>query len=1031
VITLNLTVLAPINGVLSSDTSICPGSSITLEATGGSSYLWSTGETTSIIIVTPSATTTYSATITGNNGCSISKSVIVSLFNAGSVTITGNPQQFICTGSSLQLNASGSTTYIWSPITGLNNPNIPNPIANPSLSTTYTVIGISSDGCQSTDTIRLEVIEPTPLTFSSISPVCGNNAPIQLQAVPAGGIFSGTGVTSGYFDPSTTGPGVFSVQYLYINLYGCSSTLSQNIEVLPLPLANAGPDQTICQGSLAILSASGGEFYLWSDGETTATIQVSPTTTTTYSMIVTNAAGCSDTDYVTVNVNPLPAITYIGNPSVCQGNSSQITLSGASNYIWSPAAGLSNPNAFDPVLSPISTTTYTITGIDSIGCYNTIQIIVVVKPPFIVDAGADRVFCGTPVALTATAGIQGANFRWSNGTTGASNTVSPSQTTSYLVTATSPEGCSYSDSVTVYVPYAYAGNRYNICRGGSIRISGNIAQYPLAGILQYSWTPSTGLSNPNIANPIASPTSTTTYTLTITTPEGCRLSATTSVVISPTPEILLGSDLSLARGSTIQLTPALRYVQPGRILSWTYIGNNPNGSLNLSSIPNPTFTAGSVSVATTTFWILRITNTNGCSGSDTIAITVDPALSGFVLSGSLRYDNAFESQVNDGWAYLIHSSGAKDSVSLSPSGSFLFVGLQNGNYRLTTMTNKTFGGITTADASLINTYALGFGGLNGLKLKAADVTSLGNIPSSGTYVLGNDAQQTARRAADLSINNSFDRGGPGNWYHDTVNVVINNQNPQQNIKTISFGDVNASYSPVLRRESLLNIEIQGVQFFEPSRELLFPITPMENINANSFQFEMELPEGFELIKAHIPGINEPLYLSQKGRKAMVGWYSVHGLPIEFKSQAAMLILSFKGSNDANYPNSPIFLSFLSRSEIANQAGEELNANLSIPHLRRKTNPIGNEFALFPNPVSPGETLNLHLPANLTGYVSLFLNDGLGRQVASLSKFINFGQNVLELPELGILSPGKFTLHVVSEEHHGFQNFIAIPLIVKF
>lgn len=877
----------------------------------------------------------------------------------------------------------------------------------------------------------LEVIEPTNLTFTAIAPICANNPPVQLQAVPSGGIFSGTGVINGHFDPSTTGPGIFAVQYLYVDTYGCSSTISQNVEVLTLPTANAGPDQTICQGSSAILSASGGGSFIWSNGETTATIQVNPTSTTTYSLIVTNASGCSDTDHVTILITPLPTITYNGLTSICQGSSTQITLSGASNYSWSPGLGVSNPNAFDPILNPISTTTYTITGTDANGCSNSLQITIVVNPPFTVDAGADRVFCGTPVTLTATAGIQGASFQWSNGSVSASNTVSPSQTTSYIVTATSPEGCSYTDTVTVFVPIAFAGNNYNICRGGSIQISGGIAQYPFAGVLQYIWTPSTGLSNPNIANPIASPTNTTTYTLTITTPEGCQVSTTVSVIISPTPEILLGSDFSLAPNSTIQLVPALRNVQPGRTLAWTYLGNTPNGNLNLSSISNPVFTASSVSVVTTTMWVLSITNSNGCSSSDTIAITVNPALSGFVLSGRLQYDNTSESPVNDGWAYLIHSNGDKDSVALSPSGSYLFVGLQNGNYRLTSTTNKPFGGITTADASLINTYALGLGGLNGLKLKAADVTSVANMPALGIYVLGNDAQQTARRASDLSINSSFDNGGPGNWYHDTVDVIINNQNRQQNIRTISFGDVNASYSPTLRRESLLKTETQGIQYFEPSKEFVFPIMPLENIKASSFQFEMELPEGFELTNAQIPGIHEPLYISQKGSKAMVGWYSVQGVSIDFKEQNAMLNVTLKCSNDADPLNSSHMVNFLSRSEIANIAGEEIIANLAIPLLRKRTNPYGSDFALYPNPVSAGGTLNLQVPEFLSGTISISLSDAIGRQVGTWSKSLNLGQNALELSEMRDLPPGKYTLQVISPEIQGGQPVITLPLIVKF
>ena len=1031
VVTLTLTILTPVNGTLTSDTSICLGSSVILEANGGTSYLWSTGEITSVIAVTPTSTTNYTVTITGINGCSRTISVVVTIFNSSPVNIAGNSQQLICSGSSLQLNASGSATYFWSPISGLDNPNISNPIATPSSSTTYTVIGISLDGCLTLDSIYIEVVEPTSLTFTSISSLCGNERAVQLQALPTGGTFSGLGVSNGQFDPATTGPGIFTIQYLYVNIYGCSSTISQNIEVLAIPSANAGPDQTICQGSTAILNASGGGAYSWSNGETTPTIQVNPILTTIYRVIATNTTGCSDTDYVTVTVNPLPTISFSGSTSICEGGSTQITLSGANSYVWSPTVGVSNPSGSNPVLNPSISTAYTVIGTDANGCSNNLQINIVVNPPFGVDAGADRVFCGTPVTLNASSTIQGAIYQWSNGVNTSANTVSPTTTTSYFITATSPEGCSYSDTVIVYVPSTFAGSSYNICRGGSIQLSGHITQYPFASALQYSWSPSTGLNNPNIANPVANPLITTTYTLTITTPEGCQLSTSTSVVISPTPDIRLGSDFSLAPGSTIQLAPALLNIQPGRALSWTFLGSNPNGSLNLTSISNPIFTANSVTVTTTTMWVLTISNSNGCSGSDTIEITVDPSLSGYSLYGRLFYDNASESPLNDGFAYLIHSNGAKDSVALSPSGSYLFNGLQNGTYSLTTVTNKAFGGITTADASLINTYALGFGGLSDLRLKAADVTPVANNPSLGIYILSNDAQQTARRAAELSVSGSFDNGGLGNWYHDTINLVINNQNIIQNIRAISFGDVNASYSPVLRRDHLLNIESYNTLLFEPSKELQLPIAPLEDLSAGSFQFELELPKGFEIINAQIPGINDSLYFNKKGNYTMIGWFSANGIPVNFKSGIPILVLTLKTPSYTVISSSDLQLSFLSRSEIADIAGEEISTTLTVPKLKQRLAKGKEGFLLFPNPVSQGTLLRLLVPSSLSGEVNLILVDGLGRQVRSLSQIVTFGQEFLELTELiNSLSPGNYALHVISIRENSPFSLGSFSLFLK-
>jgi len=165
---------------------------------------------------------------------------------------------------------------------------------------------------------------------------------------------------------------------------------------------------------------------------------------------------------------------------------------------------------------------------------------------------------------------------------------------------------------------------------------------------------------------------------------------------------------------------------------------------------------------------------------------------------------------------------------------------------------------------------------------------------------------------------------------------------------------------------------------------------------------------------------------------MVGWYSIHGLPVDFKPLDPMLVLSLKASNNTYLLNSPSQLSFLARSEIANLAGEEIAAKLSIPKLELKASQGNTEFSLFPNPISPGSAVYLGLPASLSGNIALTLKDGLGRQVATFTKSLNSGQGILDLSEMvNMLSAGKYILQVIPTEGQACKTPLSLPLIIKF
>jgi len=142
---------------ISGSDTICPGLPLTLSASGGNTYLWSSGQTTANATVYPSVTTTYTVTATDANNCSQTNNTVVYVYpnpiaNAG-------PDQIISVGESVMLNGSGGQTYTWHPSNTLSNPYIANPIATPSITTTYNLTVTNNFGCSASDNVTI-FVEP-------------------------------------------------------------------------------------------------------------------------------------------------------------------------------------------------------------------------------------------------------------------------------------------------------------------------------------------------------------------------------------------------------------------------------------------------------------------------------------------------------------------------------------------------------------------------------------------------------------------------------------------------------------------------------------------------------------------------------------------------------------------------------------------------------------------------------------------------------------------------------------------------------
>lgn len=286
--------------------------------------------------------------------------------------------------------------------------------------------------------------------------------------------------------------------------------------VTPNPSPTITGTTTICNGSSTTLTATGGGTYAWNNGATTAGTTVSPANTTSYAVTVTTS-GCSGstTIQVIVNTTPIPIIT--GITSVCTGQGTTLTeISTTGPYSWSTGESTNTIT-----VTPTGNTTYSVS-VTQNNCTGTALKIVTVVPPVIASITGNNICEGENATLTASGGN---NYIWSTTETTNPIIVAPVNTTTYTVIAsvgTCVDTATFILTVTP-LPIATAKSDTTISYG-------NNAILTSTGGGTYNWTPPTGLSCTGCANPIATPTATTQYCVTVML-AGCIDSACVTVTI--------------------------------------------------------------------------------------------------------------------------------------------------------------------------------------------------------------------------------------------------------------------------------------------------------------------------------------------------------------------------------------------------------------------------------------------------------------------------------------------------------------------
>ncbi len=523
---------------------------------------------------------------------------------------------------------------------------------SPTTTTTYTVTITESDGCTGTDEVTVTVSAAVTADAGNDQTICaGQSATIGGSPVGStGNTYSWSSGANGTLGGGNNGQ--TSVSPATTTTYtvtvtdsgGCSSTDEVTITVSSGPSADAGNNQTICSGQSVTIGgspvSSSGNDYSWStgangtiNGGNNGQITVSPTTTTTYTVVVTDGNSCTQSSTVVVTVGPSPTANAVSNSPICEGNTLTLNENGGNAISWS----WTGPNGFtsnsqNPSISNVTTAAdgiYTVVISISGGCTNSATVDVTIDAAPTVSATSNSPVCGSsfgPVIIDLNeTGGDAISWSWEGPNGFTSNIQNPSINVTpdaslvagnYTVTITGSNNCTSTDivSVTVLSPDVDTGLDQTICSGESVTIGANPVS---TNGMQFLW--STGFAGTigggTTGQLTVSPTSNEIYSVTITDPNnGCNNSDIVTVFVNDAPTTSASNNGPLCVGNTLTLNET-----GGDAISWSWEG--PNGftsTLQSPSISNATTAATGTYTVTTT-------GGNSCTSTATTMVTINPS----------------------------------------------------------------------------------------------------------------------------------------------------------------------------------------------------------------------------------------------------------------------------------------------------------------------------------------------------------------------------------------------------------------------
>jgi gliding motility-associated-like protein len=597
----------PSINITPSNTTICLGESVTLSSSGAGPFTWTASaganpSSAASVTVTPTTTTTYTV-LSGTGACTATALATVSIAPVAPINISPS-NTTICLGESVSLTSTGTGPFTWTASAGANPASASSVTVSPTSNTTYTVL--SGTGACTVTAVATVSISPTlSINITPASTIICNGQSANLSVTGSTGPFVWT--ASSGANPSPTGAVTVNptttVTYTVLAGTGaCTAQAIASVSVSPtLTISIIPSNTTICSGASATLTASGTTSYIWSNGASTSSIIVNPTTNTSYTVIGTNGI-CTNSTSTTLNIIT-PTISATSSlPYYCIGIPAvSLTGSGATTYTWS-GSGLSSTTGAIVTATPSATSIYTVVG-ETSGCAAT-QTISLTVPPIstITAATANSVICigTTGTTLTAT----GANtYTWSPGLM-ANDTVAvnPLTTTAYTVAGQTLAGCIMVPAVVTVsvlptINPVLTISSPTVCLTKTVSISA-----PAAAGLTYTWQPTNSISGANnTSSVVAMPPSTATVIYTVTISNGvCIGTNTVQLQIKTPPNITNFTTLNndtICTGGCVTFSATATGSQP-IFYQWFYesgIGTSSVGIAPEACYPS----AGSFSVVAT------------------------------------------------------------------------------------------------------------------------------------------------------------------------------------------------------------------------------------------------------------------------------------------------------------------------------------------------------------------------------------------------------------------------------------------------
>ncbi len=611
----------PTVNITPTSASICSGNSVNLTASGASvSYTWSpaTGlnvTTGAKVSANPTGTQVYTATGMSAAGCSGANAVTVTVTTTPTVTVLPTSAIICSGGGAATLRASGATNYTWKPAAGLSTTTGATVQANPTVTTTYTLIG-SNGSCTDSITVKVRVdktINPN-LTTTNVS--CNGDC----NGTSSCGTTGGTSPYTYLWASAQTGSAISnlcqgSYSVTITDSLGCTATASVTVTQPQSLLANATGIPTTCGQSNGegITNPSGGTgpySYSWNSNPLQTTQNATGLAAGKYTVVVTDANKCTDTAKVTIAASSAPTITVKVTPSNCgthNGIATATVSGGATPYKYSWNNGATNPS-----VDSLAAGVYIITVTDKNGCssFQAVTVSDTNGPSLSVTSITQNKCHGQSIgaiSVTATGGKTPYHYFWSNGAT--TTSISGLPAGPYQVTVTDGTGCSDVKTITITAPAAITltpSSTQANCKvadgGASILVSGGTSPFV------YSWNNAATTSA--VGNVAAG-----TYTVIITDNNGCKDSADVSVSNASGPIVKIisvVSDSCTAKGSSGSISIS----DSAGLSPYTYAWSNGATTSNITGLA-----AGSYAVT--------VTDAAGCIGTinGTVKQVQPPAIS--------------------------------------------------------------------------------------------------------------------------------------------------------------------------------------------------------------------------------------------------------------------------------------------------------------------------------------------------------------------------------------------------------------------